>query len=1484
MSDIIGFSPIAKQEKFQGEPVDPSNGLIGFKPMSDEEADTPQNEAILKQSDKQADLLAQQVEAKQSGDYQEGVISRIDNLSSNVVEPLTRPVSGVLGRAGDAVNNALFSAQGRDDLRGNVTETALKQPIVDLPRAGQAESGGGRVVAGAYNAVADLLSSFTAPDTLAVLPAAANKVVLTTWLTQMAGHAPQRVIDAKKKFDEGDTQGGVREVGTGLGELLMVELGRRHLMPAEKPQVKPPGRTVVDTGKAGDGIERPQIPDSPLTPKFELREGETWKQLNARIEGFQTRQKQITDWIDVEVENPRKLLEDPAKSAYVGETTKLQDNPALTEVATTASALPKPEPVKPVEKVEPVAPNPELPSMPAVESFKEVPDSHPAVQFWTSPESAAYARKKAAEAFPDNPSMAADISTEAHAHLYLSAGNMPETGSAKPWGMRVMSNYILDKARAETRDRSRREAVVEGSQSAMETAPDAAPTPDAVASMTELESVVNRLADGLNPADRMVYDTIMGRSDRTFADIAKEQGISPSTMTRRVQEVRGRLAQGLQDSGVDVSDYIEVMDGIGEPKGIGASARKKFKSGARDEGGFINPSILAPLGRIIGRWLKAGASAARAVGHAVKLFGQRVFAPAARIARSWGFGAPGQVLGRARPLRPIRPFTAGPRSNVARAVAKHPGSWRRPAEWAALDVFEKGGLPELAEAGSRYESRVQELVGRWTTPNAIIEQKYPVAEYKQGAKEFGEYFKLREARDGVTKAQAEANANAYHLTMSPAGKELVAWQREVVREMGDISRTMAVQVQEPGGHWRMGNFNNDHYPRRPTEDFRDILKDSNKRLAEFNQLKADMVANGNAPTLDAAEAMLRKEGWQDKSTQGFFANAEKARGVKLPDRVYEYSLPDFIEYVDRNADRLSQIEAFGQSLGGTADTIFEVAKSKTTDTKMVNAIKDLRNHYYRDPLTTAPSELARKASTVTMVGYLGLSPLTAARNVLTAGLNSATVFGVTPTAVHAGRVALGLLESAAKTSLNIMGGDFKSARTRDSLAAQEIGSVMHDLHAASLMDAGADGFMAKTVKVAMSLNSMAERVGREVTDGASMTWLRHSRAIIANNPTGYRARVRKANLARVGFTGTKLTELLNGGPDVEAEFRRVMVGETQFGYRAKHASTAFDKAWIKVFAQFQKFGFMASRFGDRQAVQPLTQKVDGKWTVDIAPLVRLLAGAVIAGELYQETREKAFNKPRKTASLKEIRVTASEDATKAMGLVAQRLFTSLVYGSGLGIIGDYAGYAMEFGDRGRFKNPLDPPVFTMAEQVAGVLASRAQRGATWEGVGDDVDRVLSKFPAYSQAKGATERIAKATGGDKGYAALAESRFVKAEAAPLLKRFGKEMGISRPSKFNASTIVLDENSADLDAINTALMSGDRKEAARIATAFVKESPDKKRAINVLQGSIDRRNPLYSTTAGVDTPEKVDAFINWVRKFDPEKARLFTKVFLRYESAK
>ncbi len=197
--------------------------------------------------DRRSDLLAAQGKAARTGQYWQGVADRAGALSDNVVEPLTRPVSGAVGRAADAVIPG-----------GPVVEPVLQQAGVNLPRAGEATTTGGQIAAGVYNAAADLIHGFTSPDMLVQLPAAANKTVLTAWISQMAGHQPERVLRAAELVKAGKTQEAAQEITMGVAELGMAELGRRHVMKGDALQpADVNGAPALRMNPRGEAVDLP---------------------------------------------------------------------------------------------------------------------------------------------------------------------------------------------------------------------------------------------------------------------------------------------------------------------------------------------------------------------------------------------------------------------------------------------------------------------------------------------------------------------------------------------------------------------------------------------------------------------------------------------------------------------------------------------------------------------------------------------------------------------------------------------------------------------------------------------------------------------------------------------------------------------------------------------------------------------------------------------------------------------------------------------------------------------------------------------------------------------------------------------------------------------------------------------------------------------------------------------------------------------------
>ena len=288
------------------------------------------DDEVIARAEKQADLFAQQQAARRQGEYWEGVTDRIDRLTGQVVEPLTRPLSGAVGRAADAAANLVTGSPQATPQTPGMSERVLSSPGIQLPKAGEAETPLGKIAAGTYNAATDLIASLSSPDAVALLPAAANKTVLTAWVSQMAGHQPERVMKATALFKEGKTQEAIQEVAAGIGEVGMAELGRRHVM---RDPLRP---TMADAT------------DATIDPRFAQE---------AALEATNPRNAQRV----VMPESLREAAREPSPAAAV---------PKAAEPVVEPAAEVKPADVKPAEA--PAAPEPVLPEKMAGKPVAEI--------------------------------------------------------------------------------------------------------------------------------------------------------------------------------------------------------------------------------------------------------------------------------------------------------------------------------------------------------------------------------------------------------------------------------------------------------------------------------------------------------------------------------------------------------------------------------------------------------------------------------------------------------------------------------------------------------------------------------------------------------------------------------------------------------------------------------------------------------------------------------------------------------------------------------------------------------------------------------------------------------------------------------------------------------------------------------------------------------------------------------------------------------
>jgi hypothetical protein len=802
--------------------------------------------------------------------------------------------------------------------------------------------------------------------------------------------------------------------------------------------------------------------------------------------------------------------------------------------------------------------------------------------------------------------------------------------------------------------------------------------------------------------------------------------------------------------------------------------------------------------------------------------------------------------------------------------------------YGAEDVLRKAGgrYATLAREVRRWEDMRAKLKGSLLSGFSRIQDRYTRKEFTAAMSEVESYMRARESSNAAVKTRA---VNMWNM-MSPAGRDIVEWVAQTSEATGKYAQLFDIQVLDNGHYRPMKLMGRAYFPRQFTQRFWDIVQDPEHpdNKAEFNQLVADMLANGNAKTPDEAKAMLR-QGVSDTSSNSFLANAERARGTKLPDKYYDYSVNGYLDYVNRFTERAAQVDAFGQQRGEFKPDLFTELERVTTDPKLARYVRDLGKAIYNEQVTGFGANLRRTLRKVSTLAYMS-GTLTPVRNFISAASSSAEMVGVWNTTKALSQVAVDAAKAVAKTGKNFSKGDLRTMTPGSVAWAQELGAVHQDMRAAWLMDLdfSRESLLDKSVRAGLYVNGISERLGRTVSAMAAKQWLKETQGIIRKDPNSYHARTRKALLQRLGYSPLQQAALLRGDPDQEARLIRDAVREKQYGYTVNQAGMLPDTEWGKFLLQFQKWGFQRARDIRRNVLQPaFGEVVDGKRTVNLMPLLRFSLLAFGAGELYNELRKWLFGKEGKVASIEEIKTTMDENSARAMELVFERLAYDLIMGGSLGIIGDQLSNLKDFTERGRFKNPMQPPSFGLVQNLIELITARVQRGATTDGFVRDIENLVAdRLPLINQVKGAGVRVADAVGSDASFVENRRNYTERTFIRGLVNRFAEESGIEGKMQ-NRSMAVRSPHTELYDQVTEHLMRGDPQLAAATIEKTLEglDRKERKKRIMAIESSIRSRHPLH--TFGVDTDKEYKQFLSWAEDRVPGQAERVRRLVRRYD---
>lgn len=782
--------------------------------------------------------------------------------------------------------------------------------------------------------------------------------------------------------------------------------------------------------------------------------------------------------------------------------------------------------------------------------------------------------------------------------------------------------------------------------------------------------------------------------------------------------------------------------------------------------------------------------------------------------RAGGEGAPparpipaeGPLGGGGNPRLPSRPGE----------IAKVRGIWD-----SAVDVLKRS--PEFRPLGEAVERHYDTMQRREGEASRFLREPLKASS--------------KADRDAFAEYQAAIQNGRTPPKLTPGAQKIADAWRGFAEHSGAENQRVGVKVFDPKlGKSRPIGRAKDFFPRTLKREYADAMRDPGKHKAAWERMVGILKDKGVIDTDEEAGRFLRDH-FDDTSSNDYFAGIEKARGEPLPEELYDYSTDAAVRYAKRWAERLSQIEAFGQKLGEHDKDLFDVFKGKTTDEGTKAYIDAVGKLVYN---VRSKDDFARFAQTLNTIAtglQLG-NPATSALNLIGGLFQNASTFGVSN--MIRGLSDLRQLSKAIKDAhdIGILRGDFLDL-----------------LHDNEVMDV--PRIASKATKVALSVGgyNLTESINRMHAYMTARAWLREA---LKAKPGSGAARQYQRLLDK---SGADVEKLKAGDADETEKFYRKAVNEAQFSYNLTQTPVYANTPVGKFLLKYQKFGLQMSRFYWQNVMEPFVTSPNAR---TFGNLLRYWIAAAVGGGLILSLRQNLFGYQSSAPETSEIEKAIDDKKYReAIALAAHRAWVGNLAIGGLGFFSNYVQLGQDIADRQRVKNPLNPP------GIAPIVGL-ANLGLTlYDQKGTGVKRALEEFATANVSAYRTGKrlLGLATGSDS---ADRDYAFAK----KMTRRYADDRNIEAKRRAPSDIIATPMTPVNKD-IHDALLAGDAKEAKRIARAYIESldtAAEQKAAWNSMKASARARQPTL-VSVSPSAAERRD-FLAWAREHleKPEYERI------------
>jgi hypothetical protein len=751
--------------------------------------------------------------------------------------------------------------------------------------------------------------------------------------------------------------------------------------------------------------------------------------------------------------------------------------------------------------------------------------------------------------------------------------------------------------------------------------------------------------------------------------------------------------------------------------------------------------------------------------------------------------------------------------------------------------------------------------------------------------------------------------------LNPITQKIVtAWQK-FGEESGNENQRIGIKVFDKGlQRWRPIGKVEKFWPRVFKPEYKRALMEPDKYQKEYNEIVDALMKSGRIQTPEEAEAFISD--YQGTGSQNdYFSGIEVARGQAFPEELYDYSAQVMTDYVARWAQHSSRIEQFGQKLGENSKTLWDRSRESTRDRRTIDYItaaqERVEGYYPNDPIVKGMATLNIWSS--------GLQLGNPASSML-------NFFGGTTLNAMVGQP--GALSSyvSSFTELRKLGRELKDAREKG-IVSRDLMNIIGDnqvvLESSGIAKAGQ-----KTTDFLLKWSGFTpvEQMVRTQSMIIGKSFLRKTLSSLSKNPDSSFSKRALTWLNRNNIDADKLIVERGTGPETDKLLRyfanisqgSYTIAQTpiftdtpigRFLFKYQKFSTqvmrqswknTFEPAWKAVTNKNETFQLPdptrqllyrlrlaeAKELGDNRKITldeipKKVTKAEGK-ALTIIPVMMWLASAYVGGEVILRMRDMLFGVLMKGPSYEDIiRAFEDDEDDDELYLSLERAWYNLIGMGALGLIGNYGQFFMDWQDRERVKNPLDPPALSIFKETATLIQNAADQGKITLG---DINNYLNRtFSGYRVAQRLYQTAASGLGYSKA-PTVAEEMF-RREVASINKyarRWAESAGLEYRTK-RPMDIAPGKMTPINREIASYLQRGEPGAAVAYAKEYLNSLPKKERAnaIQSMQSGARNRQPLRLGSGPMDQAEKT-AFKKWLKeKVSKEKFDEIQKLESQYQ---